>query len=79
MNAMQTTTSSRSQGGPDVTVGSGKHSYAVIPDWAKLPDGMSLARVAGVAVDPQDRSAGFVGIPLGSVIANSSGQVLTQY
>jgi streptogramin lyase len=39
-------------------VGSGPHKFAVIEDWARLPDGWS-APMASVAVDSQDRIYGF--------------------
>jgi DNA-binding beta-propeller fold protein YncE len=36
-------------------LGSGKYTYEVIVDWAKLPKGWSFLEVADVAVDSQDR------------------------
>ena len=41
------------------TVGSGKFTYEVIEDWAKLPPGWSFGKVASVAVDSQDRVYAF--------------------
>jgi len=35
--------------------GSGKHSYELVEDWAKLPKGWSFLDVAGLATDSQDR------------------------
>lgn len=37
------------------TVGSGKYTYEVIQDWARLPAGMSFGNVSSVATDSQDR------------------------
>ena len=41
-----------------VTVGSGKYTYEVIEDWAKLPFGWT-APMAAVAIDSRDRVYGF--------------------
>jgi len=41
------------------TVGSGKYTYSVIHDWAKLPAGETFAMVSAVATDAQDRVYGF--------------------
>ena len=41
------------------TVGSGKYTYSVIHDWAKLPAGEAFAMVSAVATDAQDRVYGF--------------------
>jgi hypothetical protein len=38
-----------------VTLGTGKFSYEVVEDWAKLPDGWTLRDAAAVAVDSKDR------------------------
>ena len=36
------------------TVGTGKHTYRLIQDWAKVPPGESLDTVSAVATDSQD-------------------------
>ncbi len=36
-------------------VGSGKYTYRLVPDWAKLPGGETFAEASEVAVDSQDR------------------------
>ncbi len=41
------------------TVGSGKYTYEVVEDWAKLPAGMSFGTVSAVATDSQDRVYAF--------------------
>ena len=41
------------------TVGTGKYTYEVHEDWARLPDGMTFGNVASVAVDSQDRLYAF--------------------
>ena len=38
-----------------VILGSGKHRYRVVENWAKLPDGWEFRDVAAVAVDSKDR------------------------
>ena len=40
-------------------VGSGKYTYEVIEDWAKLPGGEDFAMVSAVATDSQDRVFAF--------------------
>jgi DNA-binding beta-propeller fold protein YncE len=40
---------------PVVTVGTGRHVYEVVEDWARLPEGWSFQEVSGVGVDTQDR------------------------
>jgi hypothetical protein len=37
------------------TVGTGKYTYTLIQDWAKLPPGETFAMVSAVATDSQDR------------------------
>ena len=37
------------------TVGTGKYTYELIQDWAKLPEGMSFGTTSAVATDSQDR------------------------
>ena len=41
------------------TVGSGKYTYTLIQDWAKLPPGHSFGSVSAVATDSQDRVYAF--------------------
>jgi DNA-binding beta-propeller fold protein YncE len=41
------------------TAGTGKYTYNVIQDWAKLPSGETFAMVSAVATDAQDRVYGF--------------------
>ena len=41
------------------TVGSGKYTYTLIEDWAKLPAGETFAMVSAVATDSQDRVYAF--------------------
>jgi DNA-binding beta-propeller fold protein YncE len=41
------------------TVGTGKYTYSVIQDWAKLPPGETFAMVSAVATDAQDRVYAF--------------------
>jgi DNA-binding beta-propeller fold protein YncE len=41
------------------TVGTGKYTYNVIQDWAKLPPGETFAMVSAVATDAQDRVYAF--------------------
>jgi len=41
------------------TVGTGKYTYTVVQDWAKLPPGETFAMVSAVATDSQDRVYGF--------------------
>ena len=42
------------QGDKQMILGSGKHRYRVLEDWAKLPDGWEFKDVAAVAVDSKD-------------------------
>ena len=48
-------------GGDDLMnkVGSGKYTYELIQDWAKLPSGESFAMVSAIAADSQDRIYAF--------------------
>jgi hypothetical protein len=41
------------------TVGTGKYTYTLIQDWAKLPPGETFAMVSAVATDSQDRVYAF--------------------
>lgn len=38
-----------------IVLGSGKHTYELVPDWAKLPPGVRFGYTHGVAVDSQNR------------------------
>ena len=42
-----------------VILGSGEHTYRVLDDWAKLPDGWVFGDVSAVGVDKQDRVYAF--------------------
>src|SRR5438445_12342616 len=44
---------------PMTTVGTGKYTYTVVQDWAKLPPGETFAMVSAVATDSDDRVYGF--------------------
>jgi DNA-binding beta-propeller fold protein YncE len=37
------------------TVGSGKYSYRLVRDWAKLPEGQTFGQTSAIATDSQDR------------------------
>ena len=41
------------------TVGTGKYTYTLVQDWAKLPPGETFAMVSAVATDSHDRVYGF--------------------
>ena len=41
------------------TVGSGKYTYEVVENWAKLPEGETFAMVSAMAADSQDRVFAF--------------------
>ena len=41
------------------TVGTGKHIYELIEDWAKLPPGESFGMVSAITTDDQDRVFAF--------------------
>ncbi len=41
------------------TVGSGKYTYEVVQDWARLPEGMAFGTVSAVATDSQGRVYAF--------------------
>lgn len=40
----------------DVVFGTGKYRYRAVPDWPRLPAGMSFVEVVGIAVDSRDRA-----------------------
>ncbi len=54
------------------TVGSGKHTFEAVHDWAKLPDGWD-APMAAVAVDSQDRVYGFNRGERGVIVFDTDG------
>ena len=41
------------------TVGSGRYTYTLVENWAKLPSGETFAMVSAVATDSQDRVYAF--------------------
>ena len=41
------------------TVGTGKYTYELIENWAKLPPGETFAMVSAIATDSQDRVYAF--------------------
>ena len=41
------------------TVGSGKYTYEVVENWARLPEGETFAMVSAIATDSQDRVFAF--------------------
>ena len=41
------------------TVGSGKYTYEMVENWAKLPQGETFAMVSAMATDSQDRVFAF--------------------
>ena len=47
------------------TVGSGKYTYRLSPDWARLPEGETFGVVSAVATDSLDRVYGRGAGPLG--------------
>ena len=50
------------------TVGSGKYTYEVIEDWARLPDHITFSNVSAVATDSQDRVYVFQRKPIPPVV-----------
>ena len=58
------------------TVGTGTHSYDVISDWAKVPDGWN-APMAAVTVDSQDRIYGFNRGEHGIIVFDKDGNYLS--
>ncbi len=47
------------------TIGTGKHTYELVENWAKLPDGWVLGQTA-IVTDAQDRVCGPGSIHAGS-------------
>lgn len=60
------------------TVGSGEHTFEIISDWAKLPDGWD-ASMAAVAVDSQDRVYGFNRGARGVIVFDADGGYLSHW
>jgi hypothetical protein len=61
------------------TVGTGKHTYTLIQDWAKLPPGETFAMVSAVATDSQDRVYGFQRKDPPIVIFDRNGNFLSSW
>ena len=61
------------------TVGTGKYTYTVIQDWAKLPPGETFAMVSAVATDSQDRVYGFQRKDPPIVIFDRNGNFLSSW
>src|SRR5207253_1411800 len=61
------------------TVGSGKYTYTVIQDWAKLSPGETFAMVSAVATDSQDRVYGFQRKDPPIVIFDRNGNFLSSW
>ena len=57
------------------TIGAGEYRYEYQPDWANLPNGMSLQEPSGVAVDSSDQVYVFQRQGPAVLIFNRSGQV----
>ena len=60
------------------TAGSGDHTFEIISDWAKLPDGWD-APMAAVAVDSQDRVYGFNRGARGVIVFDADGGYLSHW
>ena len=61
------------------TVGSGKYTYTLTQDWAKLPPGETFAMVSAVATDSQDRVYGFQRKDPPIVIFDRNGNFLSSW
>ena len=61
------------------TVGTGKYTYSVIQDWAKLPPGETFAMVSAVATDAQDRVYAFPRKDPPSAVFDREGKFLTSW
>jgi DNA-binding beta-propeller fold protein YncE len=61
------------------TVGTGKYTYRLIQDWAKLPRGETFAMVSAVATDSQDRVYAFQRKDPPVVIFDRSGNYLSSW
>jgi len=61
------------------TVGTGKYSYTVVQDWAKLPPGETFAMVSAMATDSQDRVYAFQRKDPPIVIFDRDGRFLSSW
>jgi DNA-binding beta-propeller fold protein YncE len=61
------------------TVGTGKYTYSVIQDWAKLPAGETFAMVSAVAADAQDRVYAFQRKDPPIAVFDREGKLLTSW
>jgi len=61
------------------TVGTGKYTYTLIQDWAKLPAGETFAMVSAVATDAQDRVYAFQRKEPPIAIFDRQGKFLTSW
>jgi len=61
------------------TVGTGKYTYTVIQDWAKLPPGETFAMVSAMATDSQDRVYAFQRKDPPIVIFDRDGKYLSSW
>src|SRR3989454_5758608 len=61
------------------TVGTGKYTYTLIQDWAKLPPGESFAMVSAMATDSQDRVYAFQRKDPPIVIFDRDGKYLSSW
>ena len=60
------------------TTGSGDHTFEIISDWARLPDGWD-APMAAVAVDSQDRVYGFNRGARGVIVFDADGGYISHW
>src|SRR5438270_10239172 len=61
------------------TVGTGKYTYTLIQDWARLPPGETFAMVSAVATDSQDRVYAFQRKDPPVVVFDRAGTYLTSW
>ena len=61
------------------TIGTGKYTYTLIEDWAKLPAGESFAMVSAMATDSQDRVYAFQRKDPPIVIFDRNGNFLSSW
>ena len=61
------------------TVGSGKFTYTLIQDWAKLPPGQEFGTVSAIATDSQDRVYAFQRAEPPVVIFDRDGNYLSSW
>jgi len=59
------------------TVGTGKYTYTLIQDWAKLPAGQTFGTVSAVATDSQDRVYAFQRKDPPVMVFNSDGSYIS--